>query len=688
MSDSDREHGRRGPRGGSRSNSTLGGALLASIGIPLLVLHMVYGPGIVALPVVVKTAAVFSVVSFLLAGMGIDRFPRMGRIAGSLALLALLGLGTPYLREAPFVALVALLGCTAMFSVLWDIGLARTRKRTRWHIVYGGHTRGAALVAAPLWLALVFSGSYHPLVSILVVGIALGIANALVLVWMMRMRVYHPKRVRALALAALVAMVQILFFWGQWWHMASAGIWLALGAILMIPNPNRIDWDQASWWELLLDHPERLFVGTFGAICLAGTLLLLLPQSTVHGGSITFIDALFTSVSAVCVTGLTVLDTPNVFNGLGQFFLVILIQIGGLGIMTFSTLALWAMGGRMSLRHEGAVASLISSQDRGKLFVSARQIIAFTFVIEAVGALLLWVAFLLRGDGAMKGLWRAVFTAVSAFCNAGFALQSDNLLGYQDSPFILHTVAMLVILGGLSPMAVFSLPLWIGRSKRPVSLQSKLSLVATAGLLVVGTVGIALFEWNGALRDFSLGDAIHNAWFQSVTLRTAGFNSIDMTGLSAATLTLMMLWMFIGGSPGGTSGGIKTTTASVLCLSVVHTIMGRWPMTAFGRRISERTWRKAAVTVTLALLTVMGAVMALFLTQSISPRALVFEVISALGTVGLSIGATAQLDGIGKIIITLCMFVGRVGGLTLLMFLSQRRPPRNINWPEEDVNVG
>jgi trk system potassium uptake protein TrkH len=305
-----------------------------------------------------------------------------------------------------------------------------------------------------------------------------------------------------------------------------------------------------------------------------------------------------------------------------------------------------------------------------------------------VGAVLLAVAFAAQGDDPAMALWRGVFTSISAFCNAGFALQSDSLMSYQHSPLILHTVGGLIVVGGLSPLAVLALPAVIRRSSSPVSAQALLALSAAGVLLVGGFLFMVAFEWNESLRGLGIVDKLHNAWFQSVTLRTAGFNSVDIAVVAPATFTFMLLWMFIGGSPGGTAGGVKTTTVSVLALSVFQTIRGQWTLEAFGKRIPERTRAKAAVVVSIAVLTGLTALIGVLLTQNMPTRMATFEVVSALGTVGLSIGGTAELDGIGKAIIIVCMFVGRVGGLTLLMFLSSRRAPPRLGRPEEEIDVG
>jgi trk system potassium uptake protein TrkH len=342
----------------------------------------------------------------------------------------------------------------------------------------------------------------------------------------------------------------------------------------------------------------------------------------------------------------------------------------------------------MSLRQEGAVARLVSPKDRSQIFASTRRIITFTLACEALGAVLLTPAFITHGDSMPQALWRALFTSVSAFCNAGFALQSTSLVLYQTSGWILHVVAALIVLGGLSPALVLATAGRLRRNARPPSAQSQIALAATGILLLVSFVVILAVESQSSLQGLSFWDRIHNAWFQSVTLRTAGFNSVPMEALRPATITLMMIWMFIGGSPGGTAGGIKTTTAAVLVLAVATAIRGQWLALAFGRSIPHRTVYKAAAITTVGVVSVFAALGAVQLTQAIEALPATFEVISALGTVGLSLGATDQLDGVGKAIIAACMFVGRVGPLTLFIFLSQRSMAIPWRRPEEEIEVG
>jgi trk system potassium uptake protein TrkH len=459
-------------------------------------------------------------------------------------------------------------------------------------------------------------------------------------------------------------------------------------AAVALPVIPRRGLGRVDWWEPVLGHPARFLVVTFAALCVGGTMVLALPASAASGQGIALLDAAFTAVSAVCVTGLIVLDTPSVFTPFGLVALVVLIQLGGLGIMTFSTAAMRLLGQRMSLRYEGMVASMMSEQDRSRLHDATRQILVMTVATEAAGALLLGALFWQHGDPLGQALWRGLFTSISAFCDAGFALQSDSLIGYQATPGVLHVVGLLIIAGSLSPAAVAALPELVGGQRSRVSLQLKLALGTTVVLLVGGAVLVLAMEWSNTLAHMSALDRVHNAWFQSVTLRSAGFNSVDLTALRPETLSIAIIWMFIGGNPGSTAGGIRTVTAAVLLLAVVAAIRGRTHAQAFGRRITHKSVYRAAAIGTLAVAAVMAVFVALQITQSIPSHLAIFEAVSALATAGVSIGATPMLDEVGKVIIMVCMFIGRVGPVTLFMFLQQQAEPDLWHRPEQDIDFG
>jgi len=636
----------------------------------------------------IQTSVVAVSAILLASGFVLPTRPSVGRGLAALGGIALLALALPALGASPFLALSALLAGIGALAQLWNVGgILGGRMRYRGQVLRD-RARGAAFGALGIWFYLTFREAELAPLDQAVLGAALAISLGLTLAWAWLERREHPRRAVGILLTPIaLAGIGILGSEDPVRLLDLSTLAVGIGA-LSLPIPIRSALKRTSWWEPLLGHPERLFVGTFAGLCFIGAVLLALPASTTGAARVAFIDALFTSVSAVCVTGLIVLDTPADLTGFGQVALLGMIQLGGLGIMTFSTAALRVFGGRMSLRHEGAIASLISPRDRSHIFDSAQRILLVTATTEAIGALVLWLRFLGHGDSFGTALWRATFTAVSAFCNAGFALQSDSLVSYQSDPWVLHCVALLIIVGGLAPAVVFALPTLVRRRASPVAVQVKLSLAAAASMLALGFVLTLAFEWDGALGALSIPDRIHNAWFHSATLRTAGFNAIDLSTLRPATLSIMLIWMFVGGNPGGTAGGIKTTTAAVLVLGVLSAVRGHWDVTVFGRRLAPRTLQKATVVATLGMAAVFFGILALQLTQDISSRDAIFEVVSASATVGLSLGATSALDEVGKLIIIGCMFAGRVGPLTILMFLSQRQVRSAIRRPEEEIDVG
>ena len=480
-----------------------------------------------------------------------------------------------------------------------------------------------------------------------------------------------------LPLAAAVAVILALFN-GQTRLAAFSASLLTLAILPRSRSPLAY---HERWWEIFLNHPARVLISTFLGLCVFGSLLLQLPWASARG-SISLVDAVFTSVSAVCVTGLTVLDTPGDFTMLGQLFILVLIQLGGFGIMTISTVALHVIGKRMSLRQERLLTTLTETS-HSDLIGSLVMIVRFTLLAEFAGAILLTFCFLVAGDPPQLALWKGVFTSISAFCNAGFALQSTSLIPYQNNPALLHTVAALIVLGGLAPATCMILPDWI--RGRAIALAPRIALITSATLLLTGTLFFLVFEWSGALAPLSFAGKLHNAWFQSVTLRTAGFNSVDISGVLGPTLLIMLAFMFIGGSPGGTAGGVKTTTIGVLAMTFWASITGRNEVIVGNRRIPQGTINRAITVVGSGVLVWFTALLALQITQQLPARELAFEVTSALGTVGLSLGTTPHLDGIGKIIIILTMFIGRVGPMTLFTLLSLDVAPADSRCPDARI---
>lgn len=438
------------------------------------------------------------------------------------------------------------------------------------------------------------------------------------------------------------------------------------------------------WLDLLGGSAARIMVVSFAGLCALGSLALAIPLSA-QGGPVPLIDAAFTAVSATCVTGLSVFDVGSRLSGFGQVALLLLIQVGGLGMMTFAAAATVWLGGRLSVVHENAAADLLGGEARKDLRRALEVVLWVTCVSEALGAICLFPSFLRAGHTVGDALWQAVFTAISAFCNAGFALKPDSLMSFREDPWALLVVSALIVVGGLGPAVVVGLPrLMRGRA----SLHARLVVATTLVLLVAPTPLFLAAEWNVGLAGLGPVDRVVNAFFQAVTARTAGFNSLDMATLSPASWTTFILLMFVGGSPASTAGGVKTTTIAVVLLAVLAAVRGEREVVAFGRRLPHRVVYEAAAITTVGVLAAAAALLALQLTQDIGVEALLFEVVSALATVGLSIGATAQLDQVGKLIVMVCMFAGRVGPLTLFLVLAtreRRTPPRP---PIEAVPVG
>ncbi len=459
---------------------------------------------------------------------------------------------------------------------------------------------------------------------------------------------------------------------------------LIIGASLLLALPQTSQSpDTSTWLDMIIHHPARATLFTFLILCLVGTFLLSIPVAS-SGKTISLIDAAFTAVSAVCVTGLIVLDTPNDFSTVGQAFILLLIQLGGLGIMTVTALTLHALGRRITLTQAKVLNTTINS-DHMTLVGSLKRIAGFTIVSEVSGTAILALLFFYHGMSGSEALWKGFFTSISAFCNAGFALQSDSLIGFQNNPLILHTIALLIIAGGLAPSVVMIIPAWI--KGRQISVSARLALLTTMLLLFSGFFFYTAFEWNNSLQNMSPINRLHNAWFQSVTLRTAGFNSVAIENVLGPTFIIMICMMFIGGSPGGTAGGIKTTTFGVLIATFWASILGYEEVAMQNRKVMHETIFKAITTVVAGIAILLAVILMLEVTQTAGTRNLVFEAVSALGTVGLSFGATAKLDIIGKIVIMLTMFAGRIGPVTLFALLSRERHSNAANYLDARISL-
>jgi len=435
------------------------------------------------------------------------------------------------------------------------------------------------------------------------------------------------------------------------------------------------------------DRPALLVASSFAALVAAGTLFLSFPAASATGRALAPIDALFTATSAACVTGLIVLDTPVDFSPFGQGVILGLIQIGGLNIMVLSAFAAALLGRHMGLRGERALGQLLDLRPESSAYPLIRFIVLSTLAVEGLGTAVLTGAYLARGESFGGALWKGLFHAVSAFCNAGFALHSDSLVGFRENSLVLLTVAILITAGGLG-FGVLAASFYSLRGRGSgLTVQTRLVLLSSAVLVIAGTLGWAAGEWHRSLAGLGTFDKWVNAFFQSVTLRTAGFNSVDFAPVQPAIVAMMLVWMFVGASPGGTGGGVKTTTAAVL-LSVIPAIArGRTRVVLFRRRLALETVYRSAAIAGITLLLTFAALVFLLATQDLAFDAAVFEVVSAVATVGLTLGTTAELDTLGKATIAGVMFLGRIGPLTLALLLAREDESR-LRYPEARVMVG
>ena len=403
----------------------------------------------------------------------------------------------------------------------------------------------------------------------------------------------------------------------------------------------------------------------------------MIPGMTKSG--ISFVDALFTSTSAVCVTGLTVLDTGKDFTFAGQLVILVLIQLGGLGIMTASTLLMHIVLGRSPVAGEIALRDSYGAVVDVKFSRFLLWIFLTTFVIEVLGVLSLYYEF--RSLGVSQPLWSSIFHSVSAFCNAGFSLYSDSLESFAGNFTVILTFAVLIILGGIGFIVIYEI------LHRRLSLHSKIVILTTAFLIFSGTVVFFLLERSNTLRDMDFSRALLNSFFEAVTPRTAGFNSVPTSHLKPATLFVIFFLMVIGASPGSTGGGIKTTTFALLMLSFVAFVRKRRKVSVLGRTVNEWDVFKAHVVFIAYVLFFAFSTFLLLIAEDISPYRLMFEAASALGTVGLSTGITPSLSNFSKIVLVITMLAGRVGPLTFAASLAKERS-YPVEYPHEGVFVG
>ena len=433
-----------------------------------------------------------------------------------------------------------------------------------------------------------------------------------------------------------------------------------------------------------LRTPQVIALSFIGTI-LVGTLLLTFPTATADGRGASFVDALFTSTSATCVTGLIVQDTPVYFSTFGQMVVLVLIQLGGIGIMSYSAF-LALLFGRFTLGQRGMLQDMM--EEERNVLSMILYVFKMTFTIEVVGAIVLFFRWIFVYKDPIQTLYLSIFHSVSAFCNAGFSLFSNSLENHIADPVVNIVIMVLIILGGIGFIVVYEVSQRSIGTRHMLSIHTKLVLVTSAVLVIVGFLLIFFIEFDGAFLNLPLTGKLWGALFQSVTPRTAGFNTIPIASLSTITLTIIIILMFIGASPGSTGGGIKTSTFAILLLSLGNILRGKEDIEVFKRRIPSTIVYKAMAIVVATLLLLIVIFLLLLAFEKQPFLSLLFESVSAFGTVGLSMGVTPDLTIVGKLLIIILMYGGRIGPLTLGFALTRALRRGKVEYPEARVMIG
>lgn len=437
--------------------------------------------------------------------------------------------------------------------------------------------------------------------------------------------------------------------------------------------------------------PYILILLSFAIMMFLGAFLLCLPLAQISGKSGNFLENLFTATSALCVTGLVVNDISITYTIFGKIVILILIQLGGLGVLTVSSMVILSISRKMGYYTKKIVSEDINYNILTEIPRYLKNVSIVVFGIEFIGAVLLFFEFSKKMP-FIQAVGYSIFHSVSAFCNAGFALFSNNMENYTGNILINFVITSLIILGGLGFAAILDVYNVIKKTRRKLSTSTHLAIVMTIFLICFGAVMTFILEYSnkGTIGNLSLHDKLLSSYFQSVTLRTAGFQTVDLATLTTPTIIIYLFLMFIGASPGSTGGGLKTTTLGILLLGVMNAITGREDIEYRRRRLSWQTFNKACAILMLSLfyLFVMIIIMSIF-DSSKGFLPLLFELISAFGTVGLSMGVTAKLSIISKLIIILTMYIGRVGPLTIMYALSKKKYREGkYKYPEETILIG
>jgi len=439
---------------------------------------------------------------------------------------------------------------------------------------------------------------------------------------------------------------------------------------------------------------------SFLIVIIIGTILLSLPLATEGTDPISLTDALFTSTSATCVTGLIVVDTGIKFSSFGELVILLLIQVGGLGIMTLSTFFIFVISGQLSFTSREILIDTLGKNTSADLNRLLKVIFLFTIIIELIGAVILTLRFM-HDFPLLRAAYLGIFHSVSAFCNAGFSLFTDSLVIYQNDAVINLTIMALIILGGLGFIVILDIfnnrSFLIGKIKPKFLLHSRIVFRTTAYLILIGAFMYCILEYSNGLKGLPLHGKIFTSFFQSVTTRTAGFNTVPIESLTSATLFIFILLMIIGASPGSCGGGIKTTTFAIILNSLLNRFQMREDVNISRRRIPKATVHRMISIVFFSLSIIIVFTLLLMITEI--PHVphnqneglfldIIFEVASAFGTVGLSTGITPTLSDAGKICVTLLMFIGRLGPLTIALAVNEKRSIPKYKYVQEDVMVG
>lgn len=439
-------------------------------------------------------------------------------------------------------------------------------------------------------------------------------------------------------------------------------------------------------------QPAQVVLLSFGGWIFLGALVLMLPVSYQAGKSIGFVDALFMSTSATCVTGLATISLVDDLTIFGQMTLLVLLQVGGLGIMTLSSSLAVMMGRNLQMREQVMMQDVLDASSSEELLNLVVNVIQFTFTIEFIGALLLSIGFYSEGFEIGQSMYYGFYHSISAFCNAGFALWNNNLEDFKFTPLIHMTIALLIIFGGIGFTVLKDVHQTIKnkRSFKNLSVHTKIVLTTNTMLLALGTIYFFFGEFLHVFQDYSVWEKFQVAFFQSTTARTAGFNTINISAMQSHCIYVMILLMFIGASPGSTGGGVKTTTFAVLLQSVTATLKGKQDVEFFERTVPAQTVVKSIAIFIICLIVVsIGVLVLVRVEPDKSFLSLLFEVVSGFGTVGLSMGVTPFLTVAGKLCLTVMMYLGRVGPLTLVLAVGSRVVlPSNVEYPEGKVLIG